>query len=105
MLSASMGWGVQSSETSAVPTNSSSRTAPIWKPTWREARARKVFMPSRSCAYSWPGVEQRVGEVHDEIDRQHQDREQDDHVLDHDQVAVVDRIVDQLADAGQAEHA
>src|SRR6267142_1525798 len=49
---------------------------------------------SGSCPYPRPRIEKGVGEIDQEVDGEHQDREQQDHVLDHDQVTVVDRIVD-----------
>src|SRR5689334_13769679 len=105
MARSSGGHGVQKSDTSAVPTNSSSSTAPIWKPTWRRARARKALTRRPSCGDPRPRIEQHVGKIDQQIHDQHQNGEQDHHVLDDDQVAVVDRVVDELADAGQAEHA
>src|SRR6185369_3967577 len=101
------GYGVQTSDSSAVPISSKVSAMPITKLTWRLARrvkvrAAAVMLSRRDLG---PRIERGVNDIDDQIDRQHQSGQQDHHVLDDDQIVVVDRLVDELAHARQVEHA
>ena len=59
---------------------------------------------SRISAPPEPRIDHRIGEVDQEGDEDHRGDQQHHHALDHDQVALADRLEHQPPEAGQEEH-
>src|SRR5690625_161697 len=74
-------------------------------------RLRVDFVVGRSATVwaarsviAHPGVEEAVGQVDQQVDQHEQEREHQDRALDDGEVAGVDRLDDEAADAGPGEH-
>ena len=72
----------------------------------RARRPRRCAPPSDERAHQrapQPRVDRGIGEVDEEGDEDHREDQQHHHALDHDQVALADRLEHQPAEAGQEE--